>query len=142
MSLMAESEERYDIPTGTYGLTPELDDEIRRTCAAPARIANEAHPIMAFIIAVGGMGRCIGDICRELSLAFDRGAVLGRCRIDYSTPIQVGVDYIVDAEVVSLVQKASRRFGKADHLTLRMTLRSALAMHAQVELTTIMPEIV
>ncbi len=129
----------YAIPSGSYRLSAQLDDDIRRACASPARGVDEAHPIFAFVMAVGGMGKRIGDICRELGLGFDSGAVLGRCRIDYDRPIRVDTDYRVDARILQLERKASRRFGAADHLTLRMTMSAAEQPHAYVELTTIMP---
>lgn len=129
----------YSIPAGDYHLSAALDDEIRAGCAGPQRRAGEAHPIFAFVVAIGGMGRPIGDVCRDLDLAFDSGAVLGRCRIDYDRPLDVDVDYRVDASIVNLERKKSRRFGAADHLTLRMTLSAGQDAHAHVELTTIMP---
>ena len=129
----------FAIPLGRFHLSASLDDAIRTSCAAPARRGVEAHPVFAFIAALGGMGARVGDVCRSLGLAFDKGAVLGRCRIDYDAPLTVDRDYDVAAEVLSLERKSSRRFGAADHLTLGMTVSATGRGHARVQLTTIMP---
>lgn len=131
--------DHFAIPPGRFLLSAGLDDAIRRSCAAPQRRAEEAHPVFAFVAALGGMGARVGDVCRALGLAFDEGAVLGRCRIDYDAPLTVDTGYDVAARVVSLERKASRRFGAADHLTLGMTVSAAGRPHARVSLTTIMP---
>jgi hypothetical protein len=129
----------FAIPQGRFHLSAGLDDAIRRSCAAPIRVGREAHPIFGFVAALGGMGAKVGDVCRGLGLAFDRGAVLGRCRIDYDAPLTIDTQYDVRAEVVLLERKASRRFGAADHLTLAMTVSAAGSPHARLRLTTIMP---
>ncbi|WP_232495257.1 hypothetical protein [Novosphingobium kaempferiae] len=131
----------FTIAPGRFDLSAALDDAIRASCAAPARSGAEAHPIFAFVAALGGMGARVRDVCRDLGLAFDSGAVLGRCRIDYDAPMTVDTAYDVAAEVVLLERKASRRFGAADHLTLGMTVSAGGRPHARVQLTTIMPVI-
>jgi hypothetical protein len=127
------------IPLGAFHLSSALDDAIRHSCAAPPRSGAQAHPIFAFVAALGGMGSRVGDICRELGLAFDSGAVLGRCRIDYDAPLTIDTHYDVETTIVALDRKRSRRFGAADHLTLSMTVSTGGQACAQVQLTTIMP---
>lgn len=129
----------YVIPPGVFDLSATLDDAIRSSCAAPVRGGVEAHPIFAFIAALGGMGSRVGDVCRALGLAFDSGAVLGRCRIDYDAPLTIDTRYDVATSVVALERKSSRRFGAADHLTLGMTVSADGNRRARVRLTTIMP---
>lgn len=128
-----------EIPPGVFHLTAALDDAIRASCAAPPRAGEEAHPVFAFVAALGGMGSRVGDLCRALGLGFDKGAVLGRCRIDYDAPLTVDTRYDVAAQVLGLERKRSRRFGAADHLTLGMTVSATGRPHARVSLTTIMP---
>ncbi|KMS50575.1 hypothetical protein V474_06935 [Novosphingobium barchaimii LL02] len=135
-ALMAQG---FVIPPGVFDLSASLDDAIRRSCAAPLRDGEQAHPIFAFIAALGGMGSRVGDVCRGLGLAFDSGAVLGRCRIDYDAPLTVDTRYDVATSVVALERKGSRRFGAADHLTLGMTVSAGGGLRARVRLTTIMP---
>lgn len=129
----------FAIPLGVFHLSADLDDAIRRSCAAPVRDGIQAHPIFAFVAALGGMGSRVGDVCRGLGLAFDSGAVLGRCRIDYDAPLTVDTRYDVETNIVELERKRSRRFGAADHLTLRMTVSAAAQPYARIQLTTIMP---
>jgi hypothetical protein len=129
----------FTIPSGVFDLSAGLDDAIRNSCGAPIRRGVEAHPIFAFIAALGGMGSRVGDVCRDLGLAFDSGAVLGRCRIDYDTALRVDTRYDVDTTVLAIERKPSRRFGAADHLTLNMTVSAMGRAFARVRLTTIMP---
>lgn len=111
------------IPVGSYTLTAAMDDRLRAAAAAPPRGASSsAHPIFGFVAAVGGLGRPIGDLCRGLNLAFDKGAVLASCKIAYARPLQVERTYDVNARVASLVRKPSRKYGAADHLTLAITI--------------------
>jgi hypothetical protein len=87
------------------------------------------------------MGTRVADVCRQMGLAFDQGAVLGRCRIDYDAPLTVNVRYDVTTEVLALDRKGSRRFGAADHLTLDTAIGAAGRPYARVKVTMIVPVI-
>ncbi len=108
--------------TGAYDLSAELDDRVRQLCGGPRRSGDLAHPIHAYLGALGGMETPIGDFSRQLGLAFDAGPVLGQCRMTYPGRLCVGRRFDVDTRIVDLTRKPSRRFGTADHLTLEITL--------------------
>lgn len=110
------------IPDGVFALTAALDDRVRVLSAAPPRQGDRAHPIHAYLGALGGMSMPIADFSRALGLAFDAGPVLGACRLTFPGTLRVGRDYAVATRVLDLLRKPSRRFGRADHLTLSITL--------------------
>lgn len=113
----------YRVPPGRYDLTVALDDRARALCGAPPRGKNGlAHPVFAYLGALGGLSMPIGDLSRSLGLAFDAGPVLGRCELSYPGRLEAGHSYDVLAEVVSITRKPSRRFGRADHALLAITL--------------------
>lgn len=117
--------DRFEIPPGRFDLAAAVDDDIRRMAAAPPRIGDRAHPICAFAGALGGLGLKIADLSAALGLAFDRGPVLARCRLDFDAPLRTGCIYDVTAEVETLERKPSRSFGAADHLHLAIRLSDA-----------------
>lgn len=110
------------IDDGWYDLTPALDDEVRFLGNAPPRVGDRAHPIHAYIGALGGMSMSIGDFSRALGLAFDHGPVLGQCSLSFPGSLRVGRRYRVTPRVISQLRKPSRRFGQADHLVTEITL--------------------
>ncbi|MBV0911061.1 hypothetical protein [Anianabacter salinae] len=110
------------LPLGRFDLTPERDDLVRRMSGAPVRLDMRAHPIFAFVGALGGLPLPIKDLSEGLGLAFDKGPVLAGCRIDITRPLEVARSYAVAARVEGIERKPSRRFGWADHLHLAIAL--------------------
>lgn len=107
---------------GSYHLSAALDDRVRALSDAPLRQGDAAHPIFAYIGALGGLPEPIGDWSRRLGLGFDLGPVLGACTIDYPGDLRVDLIYRVDAEVTAITRKPSRRFGQADHAAFVIAL--------------------
>lgn len=114
--------EEFQIPEGRFILTPAMDDRVRQMAGADPREGDFAHPVFAFVGALGGLGLRIADLSRALGLDFDAGPVLARSRLDYDDRLRVGESYRVTAEVEAITRKPSRVFGKADHLHLAITL--------------------
>ncbi|GKY89576.1 hypothetical protein [Sinisalibacter aestuarii] len=114
---------KFLIPDGRYLLTAAMDDRVRHMARAPDRAGERAHPIFAFVAALGGLGLKIADLSAALGLAFERGPVLARCRLSYDAPLLVDRSYDVRAEIDDLQRKPSRVFGAADHLHLSIRLR-------------------
>lgn len=113
---------RHPVLGQRYDLTAALDDRVRALCAAPARQGELAHPIHAYLGGLAAMPQPIGDFSRGLGLAFDAGPVLGECRLSFPGRLRVGQAYDATVEVLDLTRKPSRRFGRADHLALAITL--------------------
>jgi len=112
----------HRLPPGQFALTESLDDRIRAISGAPARVGDLAHPILAYVGALGGLAQPIGDWARALGLGFDLGPVLGRCRIDLPGRLRTSQVYEVRAEVGEIQRKPSRRFGEADHAPFAISL--------------------
>lgn len=124
---------------GRFRLTAAMDDRVRALSGAPARLDDRAHPIFAYIGALHGLPRPIGDWSRALGLAFDRGPVLGACVMDYPGRLRVERDYAVRAEVTAITRKPSRRFGAADHAAFVIALCEGAAEVSLLRFTMITP---
>ena len=127
--------ETFQIPEGRFVLTPATDDRVRQMAGAPPRQGDAAHPVFAFVGALGGLGLRIADLSRALGLDFDAGPVLARSRLDYDAPLRVGESYRVTALVEEITRKPSRVFGQADHLHLAISLsQSVLVTRARLHM--------
>jgi hypothetical protein len=90
-------------------------------------------------MALGGMEIPVASLFERVGLRFDTGAVLGSCAIRWERPLIVGRRYSINAVATGIKRKPSRRFGAADHLSLRMTISCAGEGFADVETITIVP---
>jgi hypothetical protein len=127
------------LPTGRYALTAATDDAIRGGCGAPARVGQAAHPIMAFIAAVGGLGASVAEVCRLCGSSVDVGPVLASCAIRYPREMRIDQEYRVEARLADVARKPSHRFGAADHARLEIALMQGEDIHAEVSLHWILP---
>lgn len=127
------------MPAGRFDLTAALDDRVRVLSGAPPRQGDGAHPIHAYLGALSGMSMPIGDFSRSLGLAFDAGPVLGECRLSFPGRLRVGQSYQVTVRILDLLRKPSRRFGRADHLLLEITLSDRAGPASVLEFRMITP---
>lgn len=129
------------IPPGRYRIDRALDDSIRAAARAPQRAADDhrAHPIFAFLAALGGMGVPVAELCRMCGSSIDDGPVLARTSIDYGPAMEVDRDYRIVGQVSAITRKPSRRFGQADHVDIRLIVESDDRRFADVLLSWIMP---
>jgi hypothetical protein len=119
---MADTTAYPVIAPGSFDLSAARDDSVRRMSGAPSRTGDRAHPIFAFVGALGGLPEPIKDLSESLGLAFANGPVLARCQIALARPLLVNRTYRVTARVEAIERKPSRRFGHADHLHLVIAL--------------------
>jgi len=124
---------------GTFHLYAELDDRARAGCHAQARQGAVAHPIFAFIAALGGAGISIEQICAMCGSSIALGPVLATCRMTILAPMTVDREYTISACILDSVEKPSSRFGKAVHARIGFTVSSEGANFADVELLMILP---
>jgi hypothetical protein len=122
------------IEPGSFDLFAARDDAVRRMSGAPARTDDRAHPIFAFVGALGGLPQPIKELSEGLGLAFADGPVLARCQIALARPLLIDRIYRVNARVEAIERKPSRRYGHADHLHLAIALAddtpfSEIALH-------------
>lgn len=104
------------IPVGEFLLAASLDDRLRLSSGAAARIGNTAHPALAFVLALGGAGEGIAKTLERGGYAIDQAPLLAGCEIAFEERLAVDTLYRVDGELAGVTRKPSRRFGTADHL--------------------------
>src|SRR5690606_42081397 len=98
-----------------------------------------AHPVFAYLGALNGLPRPIGDVSRSLGLAFDHGPVLGACVMRFPGRLRVGRGYDVRGEVTGITRKPSRRFGRADHAAFVIALCEGDSAASILEFTMVTP---
>jgi hypothetical protein len=128
------------LPEGRYFIATAVDAAIRRSSGGLAAQKGRAHPVFAFLAALGGMGISIAELCKMCGASIDDGPVLARCRIRYHCPLRLEHSYVVDGIIVSQMRKPSRRFGAADHIGLELNLRDDKGLCAEIAITMIMPK--
>ena len=131
--------EPIDLPEGRFVLSEQVDDRLRAISGGPARLGDVAHPIFAFVAGIGGMGVPVAAAIAHGGCSIEAGPLLASCTIDFHRPMKVGQTYQVRASIVEKVRKASRRFGAADHLLLRLALHGGDLHHVDLELRMIIP---
>lgn len=129
-----------ELEPGTFLITSGMDDRARASCKALPRADGNAHPIFAFIAALGGMGTSIAALCELCGSSIEAGPVLASTRIRWLAPMPVDSEYGVEARIVDTVAKQSRRFGKAIHARIRFTVLHGETECAEVDIHMILPE--
>jgi hypothetical protein len=127
------------IPTGHFRLDAEDDAMIRATSGGEPGNGEDAHPVFGFIAAIGGLGIPVGDVFTLCGGSIEAGPLLASSDLAFSRPLKVGVTYQVEGIVESVVRKASRRFGAADHIRLRIDVRDGATDYSRLTLTILMP---
>ncbi|MCE0506153.1 hypothetical protein LR948_12350 [Roseivivax sp. GX 12232] len=127
------------IPQSRYRLTRQADDAVRRMSGALARQGAGAHPIFAFLGALGGLPQPIKELSESLGLDFAAGPVLAGCRITLHAPLQIDRDYTVEAKVAGLERRPSRAYGAADHLHLAVALTEGGTPASEIALHIVFP---
>lgn len=135
------------IPTGSYRIDAALDRRIRESTRAPGGDGGLAHPIFAFVAALGGLGVPVADICRMCGSSIEAGPLLAQCAIRYRRALVLDRLYAVSGAIVGRTTKPSRRFGSAEHVSLHLCVGNRghdadyrEAADAEVWLTWIMPQ--
>lgn len=96
----------------------------RSTGVAPAEDGT-AHPIWYYVATQVAMGKSVAGLCESCEFDVEDGPMIGSSSVRFSAPIQVGVEYRVGGEILSLVRKRSRKLGVMDVLTYRLRLHAA-----------------
>ncbi|MFS0735669.1 hypothetical protein ABC347_01350 [Sphingomonas sp. 1P06PA] len=136
---MARDFEPFALPVGQYRIDGDTDAMVRTTSHAPDRIGDAAHPIMAFVAALGGLGAPIADVCVMLGSSISVGPLLASCTIQYDRPLRIDLTYEVHAMLTGLIRKPSRAYGAADHAKLVIRLERDGMRDAEVALTWVLP---
>jgi hypothetical protein len=107
------------LPGGTYRLGADRHARLVGALGT-APPAGEAHPLAAWVIAMGGNGISIGELFERAGVPMEDGPMLGACDLELHGPIEIETEYTVTGEVAGLVEKTGRKLGRFDVLTLRL----------------------
>jgi hypothetical protein len=140
MSQIEDAFTAITLPPGTFFLSADLDDRLRRESAAPQRCGGLAHPVFAFVAGLGGMGLPVAEAIGLCGCSMKAGPLLASCEITIHKPLRVGLTYRVQASIAEKIRKPSRRFGAADHLLFRFDLDVQGERFAELALHMIVPQ--
>jgi hypothetical protein len=91
------------------------------TGVAPAEDGT-AHPIYFYIATQVGMGMTVAGLCAACDFDVEEGPMMASSRVTFSRPLVTGQPYRITGRIVSLVRKASRKFGVMDMLEYLLEL--------------------
>ena len=83
---------------------------------------GSAHPLSAWVIALGGCGVSIGDMFEAAGVPMEDGPMLGGCHLELERPLQIETEYTVRATITDLQEKSGRKLGRFGIMTLRIEL--------------------
>jgi hypothetical protein len=108
------------LPGGTYTLGAERHAKLLSALNTEAPEDGSAHPLCAWVIAMGGCGIGIGELFEAAGVEMEDGPMLGSCDLELLRPIGVESTYTVAGTIESLVEKSGRKLGRFDILRVRL----------------------
>jgi hypothetical protein len=108
------------LPGGTYALGEQRHAKLLSALGTDTPEDGSAHPLCAWVIAMGGCGISIGDLFEAAGVPMEDGPMLGSCDLELIKPIGVETTYTVTGTIEALVEKTGRKFGRFDVLTVRL----------------------
>jgi hypothetical protein len=118
----------WELPGGTYTLGADRHARLVAALGTPPP-DGEAHPLSAWVIAMGGNGISIGEFFERAGVPMQDGPMLGACDLELHAPIDIETEYTVTGKVADLVEKTGRKLGRFDVLTLRLEVRAPDGRH-------------
>jgi hypothetical protein len=92
-----------------------------------------AHPIYYYIASQVAMGKTVAGVCETCLFDVNEGPMMGSSEVRFAKQLEVGEDYKVTGEILSLIRKKSRKLGVMDVLTYRLRLHPAEGGDAVLE---------
>lgn len=108
------------LPGGTYTLGAARHDKLVSALGGTPPPPGEAHPLAAWVIAMGGCGVSIGELFEAAGVAMEDGPMLGACDLELHDAVAVETEYTVAGEITNLVEKNGRKLGRFDVLSIRL----------------------
>jgi hypothetical protein len=109
-----------ELPAGSFTITAE--DQAQLADALGRGATEGAHPVWAYIATQRGIGISVADLCALADFDVDDGPMLGSVELTFGGEIELGVEYRVTGEVVSIERKQGRKAGTLDVMTFRERL--------------------
>jgi len=127
------------LPDGDYVLGSERHDQLVEALGGIAPADGSAHPLAAWVIALGGIGIGIGDLFAAAGVAMEDGPMLGACELTLRRPLDVGTRYAVSGTITDLQAKTGRKLGRFDVLTIRLDVTDGDTTAATCTCSMILP---
>jgi hypothetical protein len=86
-----------------------------------------AHPIMAFLVAQGGIGVTVAELFKMFGTDMADGPLLTESTLDLHADLRPGVSYEVGGTVVAAVRKSGRTLVAFDLVTVRFEVLDPVA---------------
>jgi hypothetical protein len=109
------------LPAGSFTISASENADLAGVLEGPVPAGEAAHPLWAYIATQRGIDIGITELCALADFDVADGPMLGSTKLTYGEPLQVGVEYAVQGEVVDIVRKEGRS-GTFDILTFRERL--------------------
>ncbi len=109
------------LPAGSFTISASENADLAGVLEGPAPAGEAAHPLWAYIATQRGIDIGITELCALADFDVADGPMLGSTKLTYGEPLQVGVEYAVQGEIVDIVRKEGRS-GTFDILTFRERL--------------------
>jgi len=119
--------------TATFTISAEENAQLCQSIGVEPAADGTAHPIYYYIATQVAMGKTVAGVCETCEFDVDDGPMMGSSGVNFSKPLQVGADYKVTGEILSLIRKKSRKLGVMDVLTYRLRLHPANGGDAVLE---------
>jgi hypothetical protein len=110
------------LPGGSYALGAERHAKLVSALQADAPEDGSAHPLSAWVIAMGGSGVGIGELFAAAGVPMEHGPMLGACELELLRPIGIETTYTVSGTIESLVEKSGRKLGRFDVMSIRLEI--------------------
>ncbi len=108
------------LPAGSYRLGADRHDQLVAALGGVAPQDGSAHPLAAWVIAMGGIGVSIEALFAAAGVAMEDGPMLGACELALERSLSTTTTYAVTGEVSAIEEKSGRRLGRFDVMTLRL----------------------
>jgi hypothetical protein len=108
------------LATGSFTVSPEEDRQFRDAVGAPPD--DRAHEAWAYVATQRGISTGVAEICALADFDMADGPMLGSVRMEFTRPIELGIEYKVTGEVLGLEHKQGRSTGPFDILEYRERL--------------------
>jgi hypothetical protein len=109
-----------ELPGGSYALGAERHAKLVSALGGGSPEDGSAHPLSAWVIAMGGCGIGIGELFEAAGVPMEDGPMLGACEVELLRPLGIETPYTVSARIESLVEKSGRKLGRFDVMSIRM----------------------
>lgn len=119
--------------TAIFTISAEENAALCRSTGIEPANDGTAHPIYYYIATQVAMGKTVAGVCETCEFDVEDGPMMGSSGVRFAKSLQVGQDYRVTGEILSLVRKKSRKLGVMDVLTYRLRLHPAEGGKAVLE---------